>query len=222
MVGLVAPSVFEADPIAYVQNVQDNYEELWYFINNWKMNTAEMDEDWNTIYKIGGEYVPGKYEVDVIETTVAEMYSDWTYGDELPESPFVVWACPIDESGMPRIDDLVYSYYFPPVKATIEAVEDGVTTTDVEVEVKVSGATRYYVGLATEEMAYGLPIHDYLPHQEGPFGYFQMMVSMGYADWAFQGLGVEFGGENGLEMPETIKASDIMGGALMPNTKFHM
>ena len=221
MIGLAPLAAFEADPLAYVSGVQDNYDEMWYYISNWKVNTADMDEDGKMIYTIGGAYVPGEYVVDVIETTVPQMYSDWTYGEEIPATPFVVWACPMDENGMPRTGDLVYGYYYPSVKATITEVS--VTTSDVEVSVSVNGTDNYYVGLVAEEQLYGFPIDKYMQMQEGPFGYFQMALQYGMADYAFQQMGTQFGGEFGEQMPETITASMIhYGQPLMPNTHFYM
>lgn len=221
IVGLAPVAAFEADPIAYVKNIDNNYDDKSYYLNNWKMNTAEMDEDWNMIYTIGGAYVPGEYEVDVIETTVPKMYADWTYGEEIPATPFVVWACPMDENGMPRTGDLVYGYYYPSVKATITEV--AVTTSDVEVSVSVIGTDNYYVGLVAEEQLYGFPIDEYMQMQEGPFGYFQMALQYGMADYAFQQMGTQFGGEFGEQMPETITASMLnYGQPLMPNTHFYM
>lgn len=220
-VGLAEVAAFEADPIAYVSGIQDNYDAMWYGLSNWKMNSAEYDEDWNPIYTIGGAYTPGTYEVDVIETTVPEMYADWTYGNEIPATPFVVWACPMDENGMPRTGDLVYAYYYPSVKATITAVT--ASTSDVEVSVNVIGTDNYYVGLVAEEQLYGFPIDEYMQNQEGPFGYFQMALQYGMADYAFQQMGTQFGGEFGEQMPETIAASMLnYGQPLMPNTKFYM
>ncbi len=220
-VGLAEVAAFEADPIAYVSGIQDNYDAMWYGLSNWKMNSVEYDEDWNPIYSIGGAYTPGTYEVDVIETTVPEMYADWTYGDEIPATPFVVWACPMDENGMPRTGDLVYGYYYPSVKATITSV--AASTSDVEVSVSVIGTDHYYVGLVTEEMLYGFPVDQYMQMQEGPFGYFQMALQYGMADYAFQQMGTPYGGEFGEQMPETITASMLnYGQPLMPNTKFYM
>ena len=220
LVGLATVAAFEADPLAYVKNIDNNEEDEWYYLSNWKMNTAEMDEDWNTIYTIGGEYVPGEYEVDVIETTVPQMYADWTYGDEIPATPFVVWACPVDEKGMPRTAELVYSYYYPSVKATITEV--AATTSDVEVSVSVTGASTYYVGLVTDEMTYGFPIDEYMQMSEGPFGRFQQAL-LWDPDYAFESMGTQFGGEFGEQMAETITASMLnYGQPLMPNTKFYM
>ena len=220
-VGLAEVAAFEADPIAYVSGIQDNYDAMWYGLSNWKMNSVEYDEDWNPIYSIGGAYTPGTYEVDVIETTVPQMYADWTWGEEIPATPFVVWACPMDESGMPRVADLVYAYYYPSIKATITEV--AASTSDVEVSVSVIGTDNYYVGLVAEEQLYGFPIDEYMQMQEGPFGYFQMALQYGMADYAFQQMGTPFGGEFGEQMPETITASMLnYGQPLMPNTKFYM
>ena len=220
-VGLAEVAAFEADPIAYVEGIQDNWDAMYTYIANWKSNTAEYDEDWNPIYKIGGMYEPGVYEVDVIETTVPEMYADWNWDEEIPAQPYVVWACPMDENGMPKTADLVYAYYYPEIKATITEVS--ASTTDVEVAVNVVGATTYYVGLVAEEQLYGFPIDQYMQMQEGPFGYFQMALQWGVPDYAFQQMGTQFGGEYGEEMPETITASMIhYGQPLMPSTKFYM
>lgn len=222
-IGLAPIAAFEADPVAYVQGIQDNYDDKWIFINNWKSNTADYDEDWNVIYKVGGMYEPGVYEVDVIETTVPEMYSDWTYGAEMPKgSRFVVWACPMNEEGMPRITDLVFGYYAAPITAEIKVVENGITTSDIEVSIEVVGADSYYVGVLPEEYMYGFPVDDYMQNQEGPFGYFQMAIQYGMPEYAFQQMGMLFGGEYGMEMPATIKASEINGGALMPDMKVYM
>ena len=220
-VGLAELAAFEADPIAYVSGIQDNDDAMWYGLSNWKMNSAEYDDDWNMIYKIGGAYTPVTYEVDVIKTTVPEMYADWTYGDEIPATPFVVWACPMDESGMPRVADLVYAYYYPSIKATITEV--AASTSDVEVSVSVIGTDNYYVGLVADEQLYGFPIDEYMQMQEGPFGYFQMALQYGMADYAFQKMGTQFGGEFGEQMTETITASMLnYGQPLMPNTHFYM
>lgn len=221
IIGLATVAAFEADPLAYVQNI-DNNDDQWYYLSNWKMNTADYDEEQEgLVYSVGGAYQPGAYEVDVIETTVPQMYADWTYGDEIPATPFVVWACPMDEGGMPRINDLVYTYYYPSVKATVTEVN--ASQTDVELKVAVTGATTYYVGFAADEMLYGFPIDTYMQMQEGPFGYFQMALQYGMADYAFQQMGTPFGGEFGEEMPETITASMLnYGMPMMPNTHFYV
>lgn len=150
-VGLAPIADFEADPVTYVNNIQDNYDALFYYLNNWKMNTAETDDvNWNTIYTIGGAYVPGEYEVDVIETTVAKMYSDWTWGQEMPRgSQFVVWAAPMDDKGMPKTESMVYGYYTP---IDVEAIAVGDSLfNDVTISLSLYGASSYIVGKVAKE-----------------------------------------------------------------------
>lgn len=223
-VGLAPVAAFEADPLAYVTNIDSNWDDKWIYIANWKMNTADMDEDWNPIYVIGDAYVPGVYEVDTIVRTVPQMYADWSYGQEIPAgTPYVVWACPMDENGLPNTEDLVYAYYLPPVSASIEVVEGSVSATDLEVKINVVGANTYYVGLVPAEYTYGFPIDEYMQNQEGPFGYFQMALQYGMPEYAFSQMGTMFGGEFGEVMPETINASTFnYGSPFLPNTKFYM
>ena len=218
-VGLAPVSVFEADPVAYVEGCMNNYTDPIFMISGWKMNT--MDWDTNE-YVIGGKYDPDTYQIDTIITTVDDMHKYIAYSEAPIGSRFAVWACPVDEQGAPRVDDLVFGYYTKPVVAKIEAVEGGITTSDVEVTVEVKGAETYYVGIVAEEQMYGRPFDTYMQMQEGPFGYFQMALQYGMEDYAFQQMGIQFGGEYGMEMPETIKASEILGGSLMPEMKVYM
>ncbi len=218
-IGLAPVAAFEADPAAYVAGCQNNYDDIIFMLSGWKQNTM----DWETgEFTLGGTYEEGVYEVDVINTTVGDIYKYMTYSEVPDGSRFVVWACPVDDKGMPVTDKLVFGYYSSPVVAKIEAVEGGVSVSDVEVAVTVSGAESYYVGIVAEQYMYGHPVDDYMQNQEGPFGYFQMALQYGMPDYAFQYMGTLFGGESGMEMPETIKASDLMGGALMPEMKVYM
>jgi hypothetical protein len=152
-VGLADIAAFEADPVSYVETIQDNWDALCYGLNNWKMNTAETDEDWNMIYTIGGTYEPGVYEVDVIKTTVPQMYSDWTWGEEMPRgSQFVVWACPQDDQGMPVTDELVFGYYTP-IDIAAELVGEP-SFNEITVNVALYGAKEYIVGKIDKEYTF--------------------------------------------------------------------
>lgn len=159
-VGLAPIADFEADPLTYVANIQDNWDALFYYLNNWKMNTAETDEDWNMIYTIGGAYEPGVYEIDVIETTVPKMYADWRYGQEMPRgSQFVVWACPMDDRGMPNTDALVYGYYTP-IDVAAELVGDP-SFNEINVSVALYGAKEYIVGKVDKEYTFNYNTEEY-------------------------------------------------------------
>ena len=218
-IGLASLAAFEADPESYVGNITDNEDDTWTFISNWKNNTMEKDEEGNSVYAIGGAYEPGVYEVDIIESTVADLYADTRYGQELPKGSYVVWACPMDENGMPRLEDLCYSYYYPVVKAVATPVENGVTATDIEFTVNVVGTETYYIGATST--TYGFGLDKYMQMTEGPFGMFQYAIQMGYPEYAFQQMGMPIGGENGMELPATIKVSDFVG-PLTPNTKVYV
>ena len=223
-IGLATVADFEADHEAYLENVYwDECRDRSTFINNWKSNATEWDDEGNMICHVGGIYQPGVYDVDVINTTIAQMYSDWTYGAELPSSPYILWACPCADDGKPKVDELVFAYYAPPVKVNVTSVS--VTPSDVELNISVSGVDKYYVSLYTEDMTYGYPIDEFMTMpMGGPFWFFKMMAESGeeYIQEAFNYLGMPFGGEDGAEMPETIMASKFRGGTFVPNQKFYL
>ena len=220
-VGLAPIAAFEADPEKYLNNISDNYDDAWTFLNNWKTNSAEGDEDGNMVLTIGGTYKPGVYEVDVIESTVADLYSAASNGAPLPKGSFVVWACPMDDAGLPRLEDLCYSYYYPVVKAVATPIEGGITPTDIEFEVNVKGTETYYIGATTQQYMGNFTLDKFMQMEEGPFGYFQMALRYNMPDYAFQQMGRPIGGENGMELPATIKVSDLVG-PLTPNTKAYV
>lgn len=218
-VGLAPVSAFEADPAAYVAGIMDNYDDISFMIGNWKNNTS--DDEGN--YTVGGMYDPETYTVDVINTTVNDMYKFMKYSDLPFGCNFVVWACPVDKIGNPRVEDVVYGYFSKPIVATITAVENGTTTSDIALNVNVQGADTYYVGLVTEAMTYGLPIDQYMQMSEGPFGYLQMAIQYGMPEMGLQLMGTQFGGEIGDQMPETLMASYInYGEPLMPSSKVYI
>ncbi|MBO5979939.1 MAG: hypothetical protein J6Q12_05870 [Bacteroidales bacterium] len=218
-IGLAPVADFEKDPKAYAENAQYDYSNVTFMVNVWKQNTM----DWETgEYLYGGVYEEGVYEVDVIETTVGEIYEYYNYEAVPDGSRFVVWACPVDENGSPLTADIVFGYYSSPVTAKVEEVE--ASFTDVDFSIEVFGATEYYVGLVTEEMTYGFPIDEYMQMQEGPFGYFQMAVQYGMPEYAFQQMGTPIVlTEEEAGLPVEIKASDLhYGEKLLPDTKFYM
>ena len=222
-IGLAPVAVFESDPVAYLSGIQDNYDDINFMLDSWKMNSVDYETGEMTI---GGVYVPGEYEVDRINTTVNEMYYYISNEDMPCGSSYVVWACPVDEAGNPRIDDLVFGYYTKPVVAKLSVIEGGVTPTDVEFSVEFDGGESYYLGFVSDQMLqmYDLSFDDYmLMPYEGPFSQFQMYASEPmYAQYAFMSLGIQFGGETGTPIPATLKLSELMGGIQMPNTKFHV
>lgn len=157
-VGLATIADFEADPAAYVSAI-GNYEyygdDLNYMLASWKINSM----DWETgEYTVGNKYVPGEYEVDVINVTVAKMYSDWSY-KELPRgSQFVVWACPVDDMGAPSLEDLVYAYYTP---VDVSAVLVSASCDEITVSMGLYGADSYIIGKVAKPMTYNYNTESY-------------------------------------------------------------
>lgn len=154
-VGLADIAAFEADPVSYVQNIDSNWDAIYTYLNNWKNNSADYDpETWEPIYTIGGPYVPGEYEVDVINSTVADLYAAMVWsGDPLPRgSQFVVWACPMNDKGAPRTEDLVFGYYTP---IDVEAALVGEPSfNEITVNVALYGAKEYIVGKVDKEYTF--------------------------------------------------------------------
>ena len=215
-IGLAPVAEFEADPAKYIENAPYDYDNVTFMLEVWKGNTM----NWETgEYTIGGAYVEGEYEVDVINTSVADIYGYYNYGDEVPAgSRFVVWACPVDENGAPDMDAIVYGYYSAPVIGTIE--ESEVSFNDVEFSVVVDGASTFYVGLLMEEYMYGMPVDSYMQNQEGPFGSFQSALQWGMPEYAFSNMGTLYENEG---EAITVTASELnYGSPLLPETKFYV
>ncbi len=124
--GIAPMDEFMADPIAYIENLND---------------------DWNAIHMVGNnlyegaEYEEGVNETMVIEHNIAELYYYLTY-QEIPEGEqFVVWVCPYDYTGYEyQAEDIAYGFYKPAV-AKVEVL--GASFCDVDVKIKISGAERY-------------------------------------------------------------------------------
>ena len=228
--GFAPVSKFEADPLKYVSTIENNYDDYTWQLDNFKGYYTEYDEEtYQPIYQFGGAYDPETYTVDRIEATVNDFHNYIAYSDVPKGTSYVFWACPADSEGKPRLDDLSYVYYSVPVEATITAIEGGVSTSDIEVEVKVDGAQTYYVGIVADEYMFDYmtgqkyEIDEYMVSESGPFGYMKYMLNMGApAEYALQGMGTCFGGESGMEMPATIKASQLFEGALSPEMKVYM
>ena len=138
--GLASPSEFLADPEAYVE----------YYNENWN---APMDSDiilpsmYNMVMQ--GEYVEGEYETDVIKTTVSEIYFNFNY-EELPAGAhFVVWVAPADAAaeGAAIVDDMIYVEY---VNLVHEVEVKEVSHSDITITANVAGASSYIIGCVAE------------------------------------------------------------------------
>ena len=138
--GIATPEDFLADPAAYAE----------FYNNNW-FAPNYMDPIFPSMYNVamGGEYVEGEYEVDVIETTVSEVYYNYYY-DELPAGAhLVLWAAPIvpGSDGQAVVEDIVYAEY---VNIVHEVEVTEVSHSDVTIEAEVAGASNYVIGCVAE------------------------------------------------------------------------
>ena len=160
VIGLATISSFEKDPTAYVKaimNGEDHWDDIAFYVSNWKMNTM----DWETgEYAIGGAWTEGTYEVDVIESSVADLYNYYTYS-ELPRgSQYIVWAAPVDaNTGAPLTDELVFGYYTP-MDVNMEVAGEA-SFNEVPVALTLYGAEKFYVGHVAKEYCFNWNTEQY-------------------------------------------------------------
>lgn len=124
--GIAPIDEFMADPIGYINNLNDNWNAIHMVGNN--------------LYE-GDPYEEGVNETMVINYNIAELYKYLAW-EELPEGEhYVVWVCPYDYTGYAYMaDDVAYGFYKPSV-AKVEML--GATFCDIEVSIKISGAENY-------------------------------------------------------------------------------
>ena len=138
--GLATPEDFHADPKAYVE----------FYNSNWSAPNY-MDPIFPSIYNVvwGGEYVEGEYEVDVIETTVPEVYYNYYYSEPEPGATLVVWAAPVipGSEGKADYENLVYADY---VNVVWEVEASAVSHSDITLSVNVAGASQFIIGYIAE------------------------------------------------------------------------
>lgn len=130
--GFADPAAFNADPEAYIAEV-NNYncwDPMGYYYNNVEMGT----------------YVEGEYEVDVINTTLAEAYYPLAWTELDPALRFVFWIAPMDEMG--TIDASGLQYAQSPATIKAELIE--ATHNDIKIRLTTYGADSYILGKTAE------------------------------------------------------------------------
>ena len=138
--GLASPSEFLADPEAYLEYYNENWEAPMYF-------DVILPSMYNVVMK--GEYVEGEYETDVVKTTVSDVYFSCIY-EELPAGAhYVVWVAPADASkdGAAIVEDMVYVEY---VNLVHEVEVKSVSYSDITISANVAGASSYVIGCVAE------------------------------------------------------------------------
>ena len=211
LIGLATIADFEKDPAAYVKSIAsgDGYwDDIVTYVSNWKNNTM----DWETYeYTIGGRYTPGEYEVDVINSSVADLYNNYTYNEIPRGSQFVVWSAPVDEQGVPTTDALVFGYYTPMTVAMEEAGE--ASFNEVPVSLELYGAEKFYVGHVAKEMCYNWNTEQYDLKE-----YLSMYIS--YLQYGVNYIGLEFApGVHEVNLSELVNEMEEVT-KLNPNTEY--
>lgn len=138
--GLASPGEFLADPEAYLE----------YYNENWNAPIV-FDIILPSMYNVAmkGEYVEGEYETDVVKTTVSDVYFSCSY-EELPAGAhYVVWVAPADASkeGAAIVEDMVYVEY---VNLVHEVEVKSVSYSDITISANVAGASSYVIGCVAE------------------------------------------------------------------------
>ena len=212
IIGLATVSEFEKDPATYVNEIMEgaaHWEDIAFYVSNWKMNSM----NWETgEYTIGGAYEAGVYEVDVINSTVADVYNYYTYGQLPRGSQFIVWATPVNaQNGEPMVDELVFGYYTP-LEVVIEPSEE-VTFNSVSASLALYGAEKFYVGHVAKNLCF-----NYNTEQYDLAEYLKMYIS--YLQYGVNYIGKEFApGEYEVEVSELIHEMEEAAD-LLPDTEY--
>ncbi|MBR5836320.1 MAG: hypothetical protein IKY66_09200 [Bacteroidales bacterium] len=189
---------FEEDPVAYFDFFKDYYE-----FPNW---------DYSGMFYNNGdiefkEYVEVEYETDVVTTTMLDIYSWLTWGEELSYGvETLLWVVPADEKGMPISEAGQYVKY---TRFDIDVEITNVTHNDADLTMSVKGATNFYVGLA--------PVYPGVPMETvfSEANLWMYLQQPEYLDW-WSGYSVTEA-EN-----ETIKLSELNGEPLDFDTSYYV
>lgn len=203
--GIATPADFHADPKAYVE-----------FYNTYWSAPNEMDPIFPSMYNVayGGEYEEGVYEVDVIRTTVAEVYASYYWSEPQPGASFVLWAAPIipGSEGQADFSNIVYADY---VNVLWDVVPSAVSHSDVTISANVAGASKFVIGSVAESYYYS---------EWNPMTFEQYMNSAMGGPWAgfskygmAEALGVVVSAE---DIPAEFNLSDVMGEKLSAGTNY--
>lgn len=203
--GLATPEDFHADPKAYIE----------FYNTNWSAPNY-MDPILPSMYNVamGGEYVEGEYEVDVIETTVAEVYNACYWSEPEPGASFVVWAAPVvpGSEGKADYENLVYADY---VNIVWEVEASKVTHSDITITANVAGASQFIIGYVAES--------DY-NNEWNPMTFEDYMNSAMGGPWsgftkygATEALGMPLPAEM---VPAEFNLSDVFGQKLMAGENY--
>lgn len=99
-------------------------------------------------------YVDGEYELQVINTSVQNMLVDIAYRDLTETESFAVFVVPFVDGGRTPDFDSAITALFKQTYVNIEAVEEGASYNDVELNATLMGAEKYHILCISETEAY--------------------------------------------------------------------
>lgn len=134
-IGYSDASVFLADPVGYIQNLRDTYEVI-------DGSYGMMQNNYNIEFPM---YKEGVCEVEVVKTSVPDIYEWLSWGRELEYGQNkVVWVAPVDSKGSPIVEEVEYiSYTYFKYNVEITDITHNAATLNLD----VAGATKFYVCL---------------------------------------------------------------------------
>ena len=153
-------------PAAYYYSFEQNndglsYEDAWNMYGDVPYGLSKTYSSFDM-----GEYVEGQYEIDVIKTTVQDLYFELDYS-ELPYGAYVLVVASDNGKGVPAdgIQVAEYLYFNLDVEVTSKSHND------IKVKVTGEGPDMYIIG--------GVPQSTYLETMTGPKTFDQYMTDDG-------------------------------------------
>ena len=208
--GLATPDFFFAGtPAEYVTAAYNETSRDWFGLS--VPNLYNLVE--------AGVYEEGKYETDIVKTSVADFYFDYLY-EELPlGSYYVVWAAPVDNDGELVADEACFVEY---IYHEWEAEVSGITHSDAVLKLNVEGADAYAIGYACPKDWNYDPIMNPLTFDDF------MLSPMGgrwssFKSWgAMEALGMIVPGDAVEAINGEFKLSEFFGSKLSFNTEYYL
>ena len=152
-------------------------------------------------------FVPVENEIDVIETTLNDIYNEIRYRDIEYGSSFVFWVAPVDDKGVVIAEGAVYESY----THLLHEVEIDVTHNDATLNLNLKGASSYVVNVIEPWFeANGYTLEEYMD-QMGEW----MYIRDGYVEYLPVIPAGDYTAEN------AIKVSDLLGESLNFDSKYY-
>ena len=197
-----ATSELTDDPEAFFDVMKE-----WYETPDW--SPYGMFYNLQPFAERQASYVEVENEVDVIETTLDEIYQSIMY-EELPYGEsFVFWVAPVDSEGTVVSESAVY-YPYTHLLHEVEILD--ITHNDATLSFEVEGAAGYVVSVVDawfEEN--GFSVKEYM-EQMGEW----MYLTNGYAEYLPFVPAGDYTGEN------AVAVSEIFGEPLSFDTKYYV